>query len=130
VDLFPRALNVLIWQMLPSLTLEEFTRKSLLQWGFLHKFNMKNCFATTEILLALIMLLLILRCGINSFDMLRFCEFSAKEKQIYFVGTVQLVLLRLKHKTFSDRVKFVSNDYRICCNRHSDSQNSKSTNTS
>lgn len=128
--MFPRALNVLIWHMQPSLTLEEFTRKSSLQWGFLHKFNMKNCFATIEILLVLLMLLLILCCGINSFDMLCFCEFSAKEKQVYFGGRVQLVLLRLKHNTFSDRVKFVSNDYRICCNLHSDSQNSKSTNTS
>ena len=128
--MFCRALNFLIWQMLSSLTLEEFTRKSLLQWGFLHKFNMKNCFATSEVLLALLMLLLILYCGINPFDMQCFSEFSFKEKQVYFGGAVQLVLLWMKHKTFSDRVKFVSNDYRICCNLHWDSQNSKSTNTS
>jgi len=88
--------HVLIWQMPPSLTLEEFTRKSLLLWGFLHKFNMKNCFATTEILLALLMLFLILCCGINSFDVLCFCEFSAKEKHVYFGRTVQLVLSRLE----------------------------------
>lgn len=87
--MFPRALNVLLWQMPPSLTLEEFTRKSLLQWGFLHKCNTKNCFATIEILLALLMLLLVLYCGINSLDMLCFCEFSSKEKQVYFGEAVQ-----------------------------------------
>lgn len=101
-----------------------------LQWGFFHKFNMKNCFATTEILLALLMLLLILCCGINLFDMLCFYEFSSKEKQVYFGGTVNLVFLQMKHKTFSKRVKFVSINYRIFFNLHSGSQKSKSTNTS
>jgi len=47
---------------------------------------MKNCFATSEVLLALLMLLLILYCGINPFDMQCFSEFSFKEKQVYFGG--------------------------------------------